>query len=74
MNLNINISMDNAAFEEDPTKETSDILKILAKKIEKSQKFPLEGWVTRVRDKNGNTVGFASVAIEPVELIMGESK
>lgn len=61
MDLRINIEIDNHAFEEDPTHETSKILKILAKKIEQSRSFPLSGWTTRVRDTNGNTVGSASV-------------
>ena len=53
MKCEIKVSMDNAAFEDDPRQELADILKKVVEKLETS--VSMYHYV--LRDTNGNKVG-----------------
>jgi hypothetical protein len=58
MQYNIQINMDNAAFEGDNTAEVARILHELADRITRGGEL-LPGDIENLRDINGNTVGTA---------------
>lgn len=55
MKAQINITMDNAAFEDAPERELARILRELANKVERNGLG--RGGRDPIRDVNGNTVG-----------------
>jgi hypothetical protein len=58
MRFEIHLSMDGAAFRESPQFELADVLENLAVKLHDG--FLVESPI-RLRDRNGNRVGFALV-------------
>jgi len=60
MKLKIQITMDNAAFEEAQGRESARILRELAERIEDSSTLDPGLWAT-LHDMNGNKVGTAKV-------------
>lgn len=56
MRLIIEIEMDNAAFEDDPREEVEAVLLRCLRKISLAKADSV-----KLRDSNGNTVGFAKV-------------
>ena len=60
MKVQIIIKTDNAAFEDDPTAEVARILRELAKRIDSHPHFS-PGIQLRLRDFNGNEVGYCTV-------------
>lgn len=59
MHFQLNINMDNAAFEEQPLNEVARILEEEAKKLRYFG--DQHTWENKLRDVNGNTVGRAFV-------------
>ena len=58
--LVLELKMDNAAFEDDPTQEAARILRALAERIDGHPHFS-PGHDQALHDRNGNEVGYATV-------------
>lgn len=55
----ITIDTDNAAFDEDPTIEVARILRSIAADITTYGEAAFDDGIIRLRDANGNRIGFA---------------